>query len=115
MSIRRIGPQALFHRIESGERFVILDVREPFERRLAVIPVHGAVKELAVPTGEIPNRFGEISSGVGDHELVVYCHHGIRSRMVVEWLATQGIDGAYNLDGGIDAWSLRVDPSIPRY
>lgn len=61
---------------------------------------------------EIPGRLGELDQ---EKEIVVFCHHGIRSAMVVEYLREQGFARAVNLAGGIDAWSREVDPGVPRY
>ena len=47
--------------------------------------------------------------------LIVYCHHGVRSLNVVNWLREQGVSGCQSMAGGIDRWSLQIDPSIPRY
>ena len=65
-----------------------------------------------VPMREVPGRLGELDPG---KEIVVFCHHGIRSAMVVEYLRGQGFAKAVNLAGGIDAWSREVDPGVPRY
>jgi rhodanese-related sulfurtransferase len=61
---------------------------------------------------EIPGRLTELDR---DREIVVFCHHGSRSAMVVEFLRRQGFERAINMAGGIDAWSLVVDPEVPRY
>ena len=61
---------------------------------------------------QIPERFGELNRGA---LTVVYCHHGPRSSQVVMYLRQQGFERVTNLGGGIDAWSLRIDPSVPRY
>ena len=60
---------------------------------------------------ELERRVAELEPG---REVVVYCHHGIRSAAVVQWLRSQGIP-ALNLRGGIDAWTVTVDPTLPRY
>ena len=86
---------------------VLLDVREPDEREVARIE-----PSLHIPMNEVPARLAEIPK---DKQVIVYCHHGGRSLMVASYLAGQGFPKLGNLDGGIDAWSLKVDPSIPRY
>jgi rhodanese-related sulfurtransferase len=50
-----------------------------------------------------------------DRPLVVVCHHGAHSQMVVDFLREAGFDNAVNLDGGVDAWACDIDPSMPRY
>jgi rhodanese-related sulfurtransferase len=65
-----------------------------------------------MPMSEIPSRIHELDRG---REIVVYCHHGVRSRKVAEFLVRQGFSRVANLAGGIDAWSLHVDSRVPRY
>ena len=112
--VGHVTPEALRSRMDSGDPLALLDVREPFERDLASIPARGVV-DLAIPMGEIPNRMDEVVQVAVDRPVVVYCHHGQRSMTVARWLAARGVSGLLNLDGGIDAWSTRVDPSTPRY
>jgi len=86
---------------------VLLDVREPFEFEIARLP-----NARLIPLGELPARLNELDSRV---EIVTYCHHGIRSRRAMELLKGAGFAKVRNLRGGIDAWSVDVDPSVPRY
>ena len=86
---------------------VLLDVRTPREHEHCRI--EGA---RLVPLQELPGRLEEIE---GARDLVVYCHHGPRSTQAVRFLRGSGFPRARNLAGGIDAWSLYVDPSVPRY
>ncbi len=90
-----------------GEMPTVLDVREPGEIQTA--PFAGA---LTIPMGDIPSRIDEIPR---DEPVVVLCHHGVRSARVASYLIGQGFTRVVNLTGGIDAWSLRVDPKVPRY
>ncbi len=92
---------------ESAGAIVLLDVREPYERELAAIE-----PSLHIPMGQVPERLAEIPR---DRELIVYCHGGVRSRMVAGYLEGQGFASVGNLSGGIDAWSRKVDPKVPRY
>lgn len=64
---------------------------------------------------EIPGRLEEVRTLGTRGPIVVYCHHGVRSRMVANWLAGQGLSRVINLQGGIDAWSLSVDRGVARY
>ena len=82
-------------------------MREPAEH--AIARIEGAV---LVPMREVPARAGELDP---NEEIVVFCHHGQRSAMVVDWLRQNGFPLAVNLEGGIDAWSCEVDPTVPRY
>lgn len=82
-------------------------MREPAEHAAASIA--GAI---LIPMREIPGRIPELDR---EREIVVFCHHGSRSAMVVEFLRRQGFEKAINMAGGIDAWSVDVDPEVPRY
>jgi rhodanese-related sulfurtransferase len=102
-------------RLAGGEPITLLDVREDDERALCrIAPIHGAA-DHHVPIGQVPHRLDEIREAARGRTLVVYCHHGIRSMVAARWLSTQGLDPVENLEGGIDAWSMHVDPAVPRY
>ena len=90
---------------------LLLDVREPWEVALAAIHIDGA-ESLHVPMNELPARLAELDPA---RPIVCICHHGVRSAQVVAFLQRQGFDSAYNLAGGIDAWSAVVDASVPTY
>jgi rhodanese-related sulfurtransferase len=105
--IGELEPAELKHLLDRGDAIVVLDVREPEEIRLAAFP--GA---MHIPMGDIPSRLAELDP---DAEWVVVCHHGIRSAQVAMYLARSGFERVSNLSGGIDAWSLSVDPATPRY
>jgi rhodanese-related sulfurtransferase len=86
----------------------LIDVREPWE--FAATSVEGSVP---IPMGEIPSRAPtELDRG---ERLVVICHHGVRSMNVTVWLRQQGFGQAQSMRGGIDAWSVEVDPGVARY
>ena len=88
-------------------RVVLLDVREPHELALAAV-----AGSLHIPMGQIPGRLNELDGG---KTIVVMCHGGMRSMQVAAFLCQQGFSQVASLDGGIDAWSVTVDASIPRY
>ncbi len=88
-------------------KVVLLDVREDAELSLAAID--GAVH---IPMGQIPARIGELDP---EQTIVVMCHSGGRSAQVATYLGQQGFASVFNLDGGIQAWSRSVDPTIPEY
>lgn len=90
---------------------VLLDVREAWEVAFAPLAVPGA-RTLHIPLGELTRRHGELD---GLQPIVCFCHHGMRSAQAVAFLMHQGHTDVYNLDGGTDAWSTRVDPAVPRY
>ena len=90
---------------------LLLDVREPWEVALAAIHIDG-LPSLALPMNSVPQRCGELDPA---QPVVCICHHGARSAQVVAFLERQGFEAVYNLAGGIDAWSVQVDPGVPRY
>jgi adenylyltransferase/sulfurtransferase len=103
-------PAEAKRRIEAGEAIELIDVREPFE--YAICSLDGA--EL-IPMNTIPERLGELDERADDKLLLLYCHHGIRSLNAVSWLRGQGVENCQSLAGGIERWSVEVDPGVPRY
>jgi rhodanese-related sulfurtransferase len=110
--IVELDPRDLRGRLDAGEAITLLDVREPDERAYAAIP---APVDLFIPMREVPGRADEVREALARGPVVAYCHHGVRSRNVAAWLAVNGLPGVLNLQGGIDAWSVAVDPTVPRY
>lgn len=107
MNYKTVTPAELHKRITRGEQIALIDVREPEEFEIARI--EGA---RLLPL----SRFHEWSHTLNsEDELVVMCHHGIRSAQVCSVLARVGFKKLYNLAGGIDAWSAEVEVSVPRY
>ena len=95
-------------RVQNGEDLLLVDVREPHEWRIASI--EGAEQRAM---SQINEWWQELPT---DREVVVFCHHGGRSAQVCQALATQaGLTNLTNMAGGIDRWSLMVDPTVPRY
>lgn len=94
-----------------GEAPVLLDVREAWEVQIASMRVEG-FSTVYIPMSEIPARCEELPA---ERSIVCVCHHGMRSLQVAHFLERQGLASVFNLHGGIDAWSARVDPSVPRY
>lgn len=86
---------------------VLLDVREPWEFKLA----HLEGSKL-IPMSQLAQRLNELES---DREIVVICHHGVRSRQACLFLQSQGFQRTVNLRGGIDQWAKEVDSSVPVY
>jgi rhodanese-related sulfurtransferase len=103
-------PQDIQRRLAAGEKLLLIDVREPGEFQLARIP--GA--EL-IPMRTVPAQLQRLEAAADEAALIVYCHHGVRSLNVVNWLREQGVSGCQSMAGGIDRWSLQIDPSVPRY
>ena len=86
-------------------------MREPWEVAIAAITVPGT-DSLAIAMNDVPSRLGELNP---KQSVVCICHHGVRSAQVVAFLTHHGFDAAYNLSGGIAAWSQHVDPGVPTY
>ena len=94
--------------MEAGEPLSLIDVRELHEHQICHIA--GAT---LIPMREVTQQFDRLEEAATP--LVVFCHHGVRSLTVVEWLREQGLTDCVSLAGGIDAWSREVDPTVPRY
>lgn len=102
-----LSAAALRDRLARGERPVLLDVRTPQE--WAICRLEGAT---LVPIAALPSRLDELDPAA---ETIVYCHVGARSAMALRFLKRAGFTRVAHLEGGIDAWSASVDPSVPRY
>lgn len=103
----QISPQELKQKKERGEPFLLLDVREPMEFEFARIS-----DSMLIPLAQLPSRLGELDP---EQEIVTVCHHGVRSLTALGILVKNGFTKVRNLTGGIDAYSITADPSIPRY
>ena len=102
-----ITPKELKDRLDKGDKLVLLDVREPWENQLAKLD-----NSILIPLGTLPNSLSKLDRNA---EIIAYCHHGMRSGDATEFLLQQGFSNVRNLIGGIDAWSIQVDGSVPRY
>ncbi len=105
-----LSVQEVKRRLDAGEKLHLIDVREPHEFALARL--EGA--EL-IPMHAVPAEIQTLEARADDGALIVYCHHGVRSLHVVHWLREQGLEACQSMTGGIDAWSLTIDPNVPRY
>ena len=110
-SVRSISVKELSALLEDGGELVLIDVRNPSEADVAVIPRSQLIPLARIEKGE---GIDEIRRLAGDRPIYVHCKLGGRSSRAVELLSQHGID-ATNVAGGIDAWSQQVDPGIPRY
>ncbi len=106
-SLPEIDVHALEARLGRSEPFVLLDVREPAELEVARLP--GSV---AIPLGELPERLGELDPSA---ETIVHCKAGGRSAKALQILLDAGFTNACHVQGGINAWSREIDPSVPLY
>lgn len=99
-------PRELKVRLDQGDSIEVLDVREPEEWNIANL---GGIH---IPLGELMNRVNELEA---DKEYAVLCHHGVRSAHAIGFLRQNGFEQLHNIQGGIEEWSLTVDPSVQRY
>jgi sulfur-carrier protein adenylyltransferase/sulfurtransferase len=104
--IPQLSVKDLKRRMDAGENLFVLDVREPFEYKIANIG------GMLIPQGEVPQRLAEIDR---DREIIVQCKSGGRSQRIAEFLKQSGYPRVANLSGGILAWSEQIDPSVPKY
>jgi len=102
-----IDPVEVRAKIDRGEPFVLIDVREPHEYQICNIPY-----AKLIPLGDLPKRVNELDSA---DEIVAHCKSGMRSAKAVEFLKQAGFRKVRNMKGGILAWSDKVDPSVPKY
>ena len=106
--VDQLTVEQLKQRLDKKESLpVILDVREPWE-----LDVCSLSNTHNIPMGQIQGRINELNK---DRDLVVMCHHGIRSQRVALFLQQQGFTDIYNLSGGINAWANQVDPHMAKY
>jgi monothiol glutaredoxin len=104
--VKPLSAKQLKEMLDRGEPFELLDVRSEKERGIAKIAAAKHLEQTLLP---------EIEALPKDTTLVFHCHHGVRSRSAAEHFLSLGFTRVYNLDGGIDAWSISVDPSVARY
>jgi len=94
-------------RLQRGDKLLLVDVREPVEYNICRLP--GAT---LLPLGTLPANLPMLLEA---EEVVIYCHHGMRSLNAAVWLRQQGVECAKSMAGGIEQWSLEIDPGVPRY
>lgn len=110
--MNQISVEELAQRLSSSDASIqLVDVREPQELAIASIKgfVNLPLSQFAEWADQVPTLFNPQA------ETLVLCHHGIRSAQMCQWLVVQGFTNVQNISGGIDAYSLLVDPSIPQY
>ena len=108
-----LSARALQQRLEAGEPLQLVDVREPMELELARL----SEQVIHLPLSTSEQWIGSLQERLDpQRDVVVLCHAGVRSWQFGCWLMeAQGYPQVWNLQGGIDAWSVEVDPSVPRY
>jgi molybdopterin/thiamine biosynthesis adenylyltransferase/rhodanese-related sulfurtransferase/molybdopterin converting factor small subunit len=102
-----IEPTEVKAKMDRGDQFVLIDVREPHEYQICSIP-----NAKLIPLGDLPKRVNELNSA---DEIIAHCKSGMRSAKAVEFLKQAGFRKVRNMKGGILAWSDKVDPSVPKY
>jgi len=105
--VPEITVEQLKARQDAGEKFVLLDVREPYEYDIARIP-----GSKLIPLGQLHARLSELDTA---DEIVIHCKSGYRSANALRELQAAGFSKLWNVTGGIAAWADRVDPSVPKY
>lgn len=107
MDDMQISVKEVNERIVRGDKLFLVDVREQWEYDLCRIA--GA---KLIPLGTLPANLNTLLDA---DEVICYCHHGIRSLDAAAWLRQQGVESAKSMAGGIERWSVEVDPNVPRY
>lgn len=107
--VEEISVKDLKKMLDQKEDFVFIDVRENFEYQIAHLP-----KAKLIPLGQLEKHLHELESSK-DKTIVAHCHHGGRSRRALEFLKGRGFKKLKNVAGGIDAWSVEIDQTLPRY
>lgn len=102
-----VTPREVSERLVRGEKFLFVDVREKWEYDVSRIET----AEL-ISLREIPANIARLEEA---GEVVLFCHHGMRSLDAAAWLRSQGVTGARSMAGGIERWSVEIDPRVPRY
>jgi len=102
-----ISPREVKAKLDREERFAFVDVREKWEYDTTHIK-----GSTLIPLRAIPQNLSALQA-TGD--VILFCHHGIRSLDAANWLRAQGVEGAQSMAGGIDRWSIEIDSKVPRY
>lgn len=107
MAVKNITVKELNAKLQEQQDLFLLDVRELSEFNYASI-----ADSVLIPLNQLPGRVAELDSS---KEIVVICHHGMRSMQAAQYLDRSGFAQVFNLQGGIDAWSLECDSAVRRY
>jgi rhodanese-related sulfurtransferase len=110
METLELSPREASERLKQGGNAILIDVREPEEFALSRIE-----EARLIPMQSIPAQLQQLEGWADDSDLLLLCHHGVRSLQVAHWLRERGIENCYSIAGGIDRWSREVDDSVPRY
>jgi rhodanese-related sulfurtransferase len=105
-----ITPAAAHEKLANEPKPVLLDVREPQEYSIAHLE-----GSLLIPMNSVPAELQKLEALADEADILVLCHHGVRSLQVAAWLQSKGVENACSIAGGIDRWSTEIDPTVPRY
>lgn len=108
--ILEISVREATERLSREGEAVLIDVREPEELALARI-----AGSEAIPMQSIPAEIQHLEALADEKDLLFLCHHGVRSLQVAAWMREHGVENSFSVAGGIDRWSVDVDPNVPRY
>ena len=107
MTVKQLSTTDLQQKLAQNEALFLLDVREANEFDYTHI-----ANSVLIPLRQIPDRLSELDP---EQEIIVICHHGMRSQQAASYLVHSGFKNVANLSGGIDAWSSQCDPTVKRY
>ena len=105
----RVSVQEVDRLLSEEKPILLLDCRQQEEYDLVRLS-----PSTLIPMDELPDRVSELRNQM-EERIVVYCHMGVRSEMVCQWLRERGFPNVQTMTGGIDAWALTIDTSLPRY
>jgi len=105
-----LTPQQAQARLIADPPSLLIDVREPEE--FAIVHIDGS---QLVPMQSVPAEWQRLEGLAEENDLLILCHHGVRSLHVVSWLRERGLENCFSVTGGIDRWSREIDPALPRY
>lgn len=115
LGVPGISVQEFAERRSNGDLFILLDVRETHELAKANLGESVTIVPLSVIAQQYEAALPDAIRNNRDSEIVVMCHHGIRSAQVTGWMRDNQYSNVWNLDGGIEAYATEVDPSVGRY
>ncbi len=105
-----VTPQLAHELLSAQSKAVLIDVREPQEFALSRLD-YG----LLIPMQTIPAELQKLEALADEKDLLILCHHGVRSLQVTAWLRARGLENCYSIAGGIDRWSREIDSAVPTY
>jgi rhodanese-related sulfurtransferase len=97
-------------KLDAEPKTILLDVREPQE--YALTRIEGS---LLIPMNSVPGELQKLEALADEGDILVLCHHGVRSLQVAAWLQARGVENAVSITGGIDRWSVEIDAGVARY